>query len=67
MNQDELKGKVDKTTGRAKEEVGRLTNDPDLVNEGVDDQASGELREGFGRTKRKIGEAIEDFGEDIKR
>ena len=67
MNQDELEGKLDQVKGRAKQEAGEITNDPDLINEGVDDQAGGELREGFGRTKRKVGEAIEDLGENIKR
>ena len=67
MNKDELKGKLDQVKGRAKQEVGDLTNDPDLINEGVDDQAGGEVREGFGTAKRKVGETIEDIGEKIKR
>jgi uncharacterized protein YjbJ (UPF0337 family) len=67
MNKDELKGKLDQVKGRAKQEAGELTNDPDLINEGVDDQAGGELREGFGTAKRKVGETIEDIGEKVKR
>ena len=67
MNKDELKGKLDQVKGRAKQEVGDLTNDPDLINQGAADQAGGEVREGFGTAKRKVGEAIEDIGEKIKR
>jgi len=67
MNKDELKGKFDQVKGRAKQEVGDMTNDPNLVDEGVADQTGGELREGFGKAKRKVGEAIEDIGENIKR
>ena len=67
MNRDELKGNLDQIKGRAKQGVGDLTNDPDLINEGAADQAGGEAREGFGRARRKVGEAIEDIGENLKK
>ena len=67
MNQDELKGKMDQVKGQAKQAVGDLTDDEQLHDEGVADEAGGEVREGFGRTKRKVGEAIEDIGENIKK
>ena len=67
MNKDELKGKTDRLKGKAKQAAGHLTDDPNLHDEGVADEAAGEVREGFGRGRRKIGEAIEDIGEDLKR
>jgi uncharacterized protein YjbJ (UPF0337 family) len=67
MNKDELKGKIDRAKGQAKQEIGRATNDPDLVDEGVADEAGGEVREGFGKARRKVGDAIEDIGENLKR
>jgi uncharacterized protein YjbJ (UPF0337 family) len=50
-----------------KQAAGDLTDDERLHDEGVADEAAGSVQEGFGRAKRKIGEAIEDVGEDIKR
>ena len=67
MNQDELKGKGDQLKGKVKQAVGDLTDDERLRNEGAGDEVKGEVREGFGKAKRKVGEAIEDIGEGIKR
>lgn len=67
MNRDELNGKADKVKGKVKQAVGDLTDDEQLHDEGVVDEASGEVQEGFGRSRRKVGEAIEDIGEDLKR
>jgi len=67
MNRDELDGRMDKVKGKVKQAAGDLTDNERLHDEGVADEASGSVQEGFGRAKRKVGEAIEDIGEDIKR
>ena len=64
-NKDEVEGKFDQAKGAVKENVGRATNDPDLESEGQADRAGGNLREGFGTARRKVGDAIEDIGEKI--
>ena len=66
-NKDELKGKFDQVKGGIKEQAGRALNDPELEDEGTADRAGGELREGFGQAKRKVGEAIEDVGKAVGR
>ena len=66
-NRDELDGKADQVKGRAKQAWGDLTNNEQLHDEGAADEAAGDVQEGFGRAKRKVGEFIEDVGEDIKR
>lgn len=66
-NRDELEGKFDKAKGGIKENVGRAINDRDLEDEGKADRASGNVQEGWGKTKRKVGEAVEDIGEAIKK
>ena len=66
-NRDELDGKVDQAKGRAKQAWGDLTNNERLHDEGVADEAAGEVQEGFGRARRKVGEAIEDIGDEIKK
>ncbi len=66
-NRDELDGKGEQVKGRMKQAWGDVTNNERLHDEGVADEAAGNVQEGFGRARRKVGEAIEDIGEDIKR
>ena len=67
MNRDELEGKGDQLKGKVKQAAGDLTDDQQLHDEGVADEASGNVQEGFGRVKRKVGEAVEDLGDKLKR
>jgi len=66
-NRDELDGKTDQLKGRVKQAWGDVTNNERLHEEGVADEAAGDVKEGFGKARRKVGEAIEDLGENIKR
>ena len=67
MNRDEVKGKAEALKGKAKQAAGDLTDDPNLHDEGVADEASGKTRDAFGHAKRKVVEAVEDIGQIIKR
>jgi uncharacterized protein YjbJ (UPF0337 family) len=67
MNRDELEGKAEQIKGKLKKAAGDLTDDEPLHDEGTADEAAGAVQEGFGRARRKVGQAIEDLGEDIKR
>ena len=66
MNRDEIKGKAEKAKGYIKEEAGEALNDPELEAEGRGERAASKLREGFGKAKRKVGEAIDDFADKIE-
>ena len=66
MNKDELNGKIDRMKGNIKEQVGEATNDQDLRDEGIADQASGHVQEGFGKARRKVGDALHDVAHKIK-
>ena len=66
-NRDEVRGKMDRVTGRVKEEVGDMTDDERLENEGRDERAQGEVQESFGKSRRKIGNAVKDLGNKIGR
>ncbi len=66
-NKDEVKGKFDQAKGTAKESVGRAIDDRDLETEGQGDRAGGNIREGFGTARRKVGETIEDIGDAIRK
>jgi len=66
MNRDEMKGKAEKAKGYIKEEAGELLDDPELEAEGRAERAAGKLREGFGKVKRKVGEAMRDAADKIE-
>ena len=67
MNKDELQGKGKKIKGHVKQEAGRLSGDERLSQEGADDRLEGEIQEGVGKARRKVGEAVERLGRKVKR
>jgi uncharacterized protein YjbJ (UPF0337 family) len=67
MNRDELEGKSEQLKGKVKQAAGDLSDDERLHDEGVADEAAGTVQEGFGRARRKAGEAIEELGDKLKR
>ena len=66
MNKNELNGKVDRLKGNIKETVGNATDDESLRDEGIADQAAGNVEEGFGKARRKVGDALHDVAHKIK-
>ncbi len=66
-NRDELEGKLDQAKGATKETVGRTMKDRNLEEEGHADRTGGKVQEGFGKARRKVGEAIEDVGESVRK
>ena len=67
INDDEVQGNVDKASGTVKQNIGRALGDPILENEGADQRDSGEVEAGFGKARRKVGEAVEDLGRKLGR
>lgn len=67
MNRDEIDGKKDNLAGRIKEAAGTLTGNKDLESEGAKQRAGGAVEEGLGKARRKVGEALEDLGNEVKR
>lgn len=66
MNKDELDGKMDRLKGEVKQKVGDLTDDQRLHDEGVADEAAGRVEEGYGKARRKVGDALHDVAHKIK-
>ena len=66
-NKDEVRGALDKAAGTVKEHLGRAADDPYLESEGADQRAAGEIEHGFGKARRKVGEAIKDIGNKLGR
>jgi uncharacterized protein YjbJ (UPF0337 family) len=64
-NDDEVKGKWDQAAGAIKDKVGEAAGDRDLEERGEAQRAGGNLQEGFGTARRKVGDAIKDVADDI--
>lgn len=65
-NDDEIKGKLNQAKGQIKQGVGDVTGNERLRDEGVADEAAGDVQEGVGKIKRKVGDAVKDVGDRIK-
>ena len=64
-NQDEVKGKLHQAKGLVKGKIGRALGDRKMKNEGDAERTRGQIREGFGKSKRKVGAAVEKIGKAI--
>jgi uncharacterized protein YjbJ (UPF0337 family) len=67
MNRDEIEGKAKALKGKIKQATGDLTKNPRLHDEGVVDEVAGKAQGAVGRVRRKVGEALEEVGNAIKK
>jgi uncharacterized protein YjbJ (UPF0337 family) len=67
MNKDEIEGKAEALKGKIKQAAGDLTDDPELKQEGQDDEVAGQAQDAVGYGRRKVGEAVEKIGGAIKK
>jgi uncharacterized protein YjbJ (UPF0337 family) len=61
MNEDNIKGGLEKTGGRIKEAAGALTGDAELKNEGRADQVSGGVKQAWGNLKDAAQSAVDSI------
>jgi uncharacterized protein YjbJ (UPF0337 family) len=66
-NKDEVHGKADQLKGRVKKAAGDLSDDEQLREEGEADEVAGNVEQAVGTGRRKVGEAIKDLGDKIKK
>lgn len=66
-NKDEVQGKANQAKGAIKETIGRAVGDSDLESEGAAERTSGHIQEGTGKARRKVGDAISDVGNTVRR
>jgi uncharacterized protein YjbJ (UPF0337 family) len=67
MNRDELEGKGKQIKGKVKQGLGDATDNERLHDEGVADEVEGDIQDTAGKARRKVGEAISDLGDKVKR
>jgi len=66
-NRDEMEGKFDRAKGTVKDKMGKAMGDRKLEDEGQAERAGGRMQEGYGKARRKVGEALNDLGDEIGR
>lgn len=66
-NRDEIEGKYEQAKGSVKQGLGRMTGDEEMRSEGASDKLKGDVQEGFGGAKRKIGDTLKDMGDAVDR
>jgi uncharacterized protein YjbJ (UPF0337 family) len=67
MEKEHVTGKVDELKGKAKQGVGKATDDPGLQGEGVIDEAKGKVKQAYGDVKETIRHADKTAGTDVNR
>ncbi len=65
MEKEHVTGKVDELKGKAKQGIGRATNNPDLETEGAVDEAKGKVKQAYGDVKDAIKGADKTAGSDV--
>ena len=56
---DKVKGAVNETVGKAKQAIGRESNDPDLEAEGAAQEGKGHIQQAVGKGKDAVKNAID--------
>lgn len=67
INDDEVKGKMNQASGTMKEKMGRAMGDPNLESKGAAQRVGGRVQAGFGKARRKVGEAMKDAGDKLRK
>ena len=67
LNQDEVKGKIKQATGKIKDKAGELTGNRRLERKGETENAEGHAQEAWGKTKRKVSNAVKDVADAINK
>lgn len=65
MEKEHVTGKVDELKGKAKQGIGRATDDPGMQSEGVVDEAKGKVKQAYGDFKDTVKSSDKAAGSDI--
>ena len=66
-NKAEIKGKVNKARGTVKENVGHAVGNRRMENDGAADRRKGGVQETLGKARRKVGDAVKDLGNSMRK
>jgi len=67
VNKDEIKGKYDQAAGKIKEKTGVMIGKKHMESEGKAQNSKGHMEEAWGKTKRKVSNAVKDMADKINK
>jgi uncharacterized protein YjbJ (UPF0337 family) len=65
MEKEQVTGKIDELKSKAKQGIGKATNNPNLQDEGVVDEAKGKVKQAYGDVKNTIKHTDKKAGSDV--
>lgn len=66
-NKAEIKGKIKRTKGTVKEKIGHAVGNRSMEKDGAADRRKGSVQETLGKARRKVGEAVKDLGDTLRK
>ncbi len=66
-NKAEISGKINKVKGTAEENIGHAVGNRRMENDGVADRSKGGVQETVGKARRKVGDAVKDLGNTLRK
>ena len=66
-NKAEVKGKINKAKGTVKENVGHAVGNRRKEDDGAADRSKGSVQETVGKARRKVGDAVKDLGNTLRK
>jgi len=66
-NKAEIKGKINKARGTVKENIGHAVGNRTMETQGAADRRKGSVQETVGKARRKVGDAVKDLGNTLRK
>ena len=66
-NKAEIRGKINKAKGTVKENVGRAVGNRSMEKDGAADRRKAGVQETLGKARRKVGDAVKDLGNIVRK
>ena len=66
-NKAEIRGRINKTKGTVKERIGHVVGNRRMENDGAAVRREGGVQETLGKARRKVGDAVKDLGNIVRK
>jgi uncharacterized protein YjbJ (UPF0337 family) len=66
-NKAEIRGKINKAKGTVRENVGHAVGNRGMENRGAADRRKGSVQETLGKARRKVGDAVKNLGNTMRK
>ena len=66
-NKAEIKGKINKAKGAVEENIGHALGNRKMEHGGAADRRQGRVQETLGKARRKVGDAVKDLGDTLRK